>query len=162
MITPNKDRPFVVVGVDGSESSKLALRWAARIAAAEDARIDVVGAWEWPYAYGWTALPVDYSPKDDVEKVLTETVDEVFGADRPANLRIGVLEGDPARLLIELSKKALMIVVGSRGHGGFAGLLLGSVSSKVAELAKCPVLIAHGVTPENSAPGNPAAGNPAP
>lgn len=142
--TPTVHQPFIVVGVDGSESSKLALRWAARIARAENARIDVVGAWEWPYAYGWAALPVEYSPKDDVEKVLTEVVDEVFGAERPTGLRIGVLEGDPARLLIELSKTALMIVVGSRGHGGFTGLLLGSVSSKVAELAKCPVLIAHG------------------
>lgn len=146
--TPTTPRPFIVVGVDGSESSKLALRWAARIARAEDACIDVVGAWEWPYAYGWTALPVEYSPKEDVEKALTEVVDEIFGSERPAELRIGVLEGNPARLLIELSKTALMVVVGSRGHGGFTGLLLGSVSSKVAELAKCPVLIAHGAGPD--------------
>lgn len=151
MTTPTTDRPFIVVGVDGSESSKLALRWAARIASAENARIDVVGAWEWPYGYGWAAVPVEYSPKDDLEKALTETVDEVFGCQRPDGLRIGVLEGDPARLLVELSKTALMVVVGSRGHGGFTGLLLGSVSRKVAELAKCPVLIAHGATPEDSA-----------
>jgi nucleotide-binding universal stress UspA family protein len=143
MTVPSKNRPFIVVGVDGSNGSKLALRWAARIAKAEDARIDVVGAWEWPYAYGWAALPVDYSPQEDIEKTLTAVVDEVFGPDRPPDLRVGALQGDPARLLIELSKQALMIVVGSRGHGGFAGLLLGSVSAKVAELAKCPVLIAH-------------------
>jgi nucleotide-binding universal stress UspA family protein len=147
MTASSPQRPLIVVGVDGSESSRLALRWAARIARAEDARIDVLGAWEWPSTYSWTALPGEYSPKEDTEKVLTEVVDEVFQEERPADLRIGVLEGDPARLLIELSKQALLVVVGSRGHGGFAGLLLGSVSAKVAELAKCPVLIAHGADP---------------
>jgi nucleotide-binding universal stress UspA family protein len=136
-------RPFIVVGVDGSESSKLALRWAARIARAENAQIDVLGAWEWPHAYGWAAIPVEYSPKLDMEKVLNEAVDEVFETQRPVDLRIAALEGDPARLLIALSKQALLIVVGSRGHGGFAGLLLGSVSTKVAEHAHCPVLVVH-------------------
>lgn len=144
MTASSPQRPFIVVGVDGSPSSKLALRWAARIARAENARIDVLGVWQWPYAYGWAAIPADYAPQQDIEKVLTEAVDEVFGAHRPGDLRIGVLEGDPARLLIELSKQARLVVVGSRGHGGFAGLLLGSVSAKVAERAHCPVLIAHG------------------
>lgn len=148
MTTSSAQRPAVVVGIDGSESSKHALRWAARIARAEDAGIDVVGAWQYPYTYGWAALPVDYSPEEDLERVLNETTDEVFEKARPADVRVRVLEGDPARLLIELSETALVVVVGSRGRGGFAGLLLGSVSGKVAQLSKCPVLIAHGAHSE--------------
>lgn len=133
----------IVVGVDGSEPSKEALRWAARLAATEDAGIDAVAAWAYPVGFG-VALPAGYDPKADLEKVLTETVDEVFGPDRPADLRLHVFENDPAHMLITLSRAARMIVVGSRGHGGFAGLLLGSVSAKVAELAQCPVLVVHG------------------
>lgn len=151
MTASSPERPFIVVGVDGSESSKLALRWAARLARAEDARIEVLGTWEWPSAYGWAAVPVDISFDQDLEKVLNELVDEVFAKERPVDLRIRVMQGDPARVLVELSKTALLVVVGSRGRGGFAGLLLGSVSRKVAELAKCPVLIAHGADPEEPA-----------
>jgi nucleotide-binding universal stress UspA family protein len=62
-------------------------------------------------------------------------VDEVFGTDRPAGLRLRVLEGPAAARLLSASEQALMLVVGSRGRGGFAGLLLGSVSAKVAEHA---------------------------
>lgn len=152
MTAVSQPRPLVVVGIDGSESSKHALRWAARIARAEDARIEVVGTWQWPYAYGWTAaVPMEYSPEQDLEKVLNDVVGEVFDSGRPVDLTVRVLEGDPARVLIELSETALLVVVGSRGRGGFAGLVLGSVSRKVAELAKCPVLIAHGAGTEGAA-----------
>ncbi|HEU5268068.1 MAG TPA: universal stress protein [Jatrophihabitans sp.] len=136
--------PRIVVGIDGSARSKEALRWAARIAAAENATIDAVAAWHLPTYFGFAALPEGFSPKADIEKLLTEAVDEVFGPDRPAGMRLHVFEGDPARMLIEVSKGALMAVVGSRGHGGFSGLLLGSVSMKLAELATCPVLVVHG------------------
>lgn len=137
-------RPRIVVGVDGSEQSKQALRWAARLADAEGAGMDAVAAWEIEGSVGWTALPVGYSPQADMDKMLTDTVDEVFGADRPKDLRLHTFEANPARILLELSKTAHMVVVGSRGHGGFAGLLLGSVSMKLAELAHCPVLVVHG------------------
>jgi nucleotide-binding universal stress UspA family protein len=75
-------------------------------------------------------------------------VDEVFPDGRPDHLRISALEGDAARILIDLSKTAMLVIVGSRGRGGFSGLLLGSVSGKVAQLSKCPVLIAHGAPAE--------------
>jgi nucleotide-binding universal stress UspA family protein len=140
----------IVVGVDGSEGSQQALRWAARIAEATGAGIDVVAAWELTSLYGWSALaaiPALYSPQPDIEKSVNETVDEVFGPDRPAGMRVKVLEGPAARTLLTVSEDALMLVVGSRGLGGFTGMLLGSVSAKVAEHASCPVLVVHGTEP---------------
>ena len=136
----------IVIGVDGSKQSIQALRWAARLAAGTGARLDAVLAWEYPMISGWgsAAVPLTYDLKADMEKVLTDAVDTAYGADRPPNLTLTVLEGHPARLLIERSADALMLVVGSRGHGGFTGLLLGSISANVAEHAHCPVLVVHG------------------
>ena len=137
-------QPLVVVGVDGSESSKAALRWAADYAASVGARLDVITAWHIPATFsGPGYIPSAFDLEVDYEKVLEQVIDEVFGADRPSYLRLVVREGNAAQLLIEASKDADLVVVGSRGHGGFAGLLLGSVSAKVSEHAKCPVLIVH-------------------
>lgn len=137
-------RPRVVVGVDGSASSKSALRWARRVAVAEGADIDVVGAWAWPSVMGVAGTPLEYSPQLEIEKELSAAVDEVFGADRPTGLSVRAVEGGAAHVLIEASRDALMVVVGSRGLGGFLALLLGSVSGHVAEHAFCPVLVVHG------------------
>jgi nucleotide-binding universal stress UspA family protein len=139
--------PRVVVGVDGSPQSKQALRWAAGFAAATGARIDAIAAWQYPVSYGWSAVAYDYSPEKDAEKALTETVDEVFGPDRPADLHLTVSSGYAATVLLDAAKTATLVVVGSRGHGGFAGLLLGSVSAALAEHAACPVLVVHGDEP---------------
>lgn len=138
--------PRIVVGVDGSTQSRTALRWASWLAADTDARIEAVTAWQFPISTGWggAAVPMNFDPEQDMQKVLTETVDATFGADRPAGMQLSVREGHPARVLLECSTGALMLVVGSRGHGGFAGLLLGSVSAHVAEHAGCPVLVVHG------------------
>lgn len=139
----------IVVGVDGSGQSKDALRYAARIAAAIDKPIDAVIAWHPFTTYGWTPyLPGDWEPDKDAERVLTGALNEVFGTDQPAGMRLIVQEGNPAKVLIDYSTGAQLLVVGSRGHGGFAGLLLGSVSSKCAEHAHCPVLIVHGTHSE--------------
>lgn len=133
----------IVVGVDGSEPSKAALRWAAGFLAATGGFIDAVIAWHPPLNFGSAYLPSDWRPDQDAEKVLTQTVDEVFGANRPLGMRLIVERGNPAKVLIDQSKNAELLVVGSRGHGGFAGLLLGSVSASCAEHAKCPVLVVH-------------------
>lgn len=138
----------IVVGVDGSEQSKIALRWAAYLAGISGAHIDAVMAWEYPvsfgWAQGWTYVPEGWNPREDAEKALIATVDEVFGADRPLGMTLIAQEGNAARILLEHSAGATILVVGSRGHGGFAGLLLGSVSSNCAEHATCPVLVVHG------------------
>ena len=136
--------PRVVVGVDGSEQSKHALRWAARLADTFGARVDVISAWRYPVGYGWSTVPPDWNPAQDMEKQLSETVDEILGAQRSQDTRLTVYEGNAAQILIKEGAGALMIVVGSRGHGGFSGLLLGSVSAAVAEHASCPVLVVHG------------------
>jgi nucleotide-binding universal stress UspA family protein len=134
----------IVVGVDGSQQSRDALRWAAHLARVFAAQMDAVIAWEYPPALGWSVVPDDWDPAADMEKVLQETVADVFGDERPAGLKLQVHEGGAARVLVEACQGAAMLVVGSRGHGGFTGLLLGSVSASVAEHAPCPVLIIHG------------------
>ena len=138
------EKPRIVVGVDGSAGSKDALRWAAKLAQALGARIDAVATWELPQISMWSILPSSYTPQPDIEKLLERTVAEVFGADRPDGMRLKVLEGPAAEILIDASEGAVLLVVGSRGLGGFAGVLMGSVSNRVAEHAKCPVLVARG------------------
>jgi len=137
------DRNRIVVGVDGSEPSKLALRWAAKLAAGLGARVDAVAAWHSPSSLGYGYVPEDWRPDLDAEKQLTATVEEVFGDDRPEGMRMLTAEGNPAEVLIAESATAQMIIVGSRGHGGFVGMLIGSVSASAAEHAKCPVLVVH-------------------
>jgi nucleotide-binding universal stress UspA family protein len=133
-------RPRIVVGVDGSDPSKLALRWAARIAAAENARIEAVMAWQMPtLAYASVGPIVEM--QHAMENALTHDVDDVFGEDRPDGMQLRAVQGGGAAVLLDASRDALLVVVGSRGRGGFAGLLLGSVSTKVAEHAECPVFI---------------------
>lgn len=144
--------PYIVVGVDGSESSKAALRWAARLAPGLGARIEAVTAWTFPAVIAWTAGNTpEWTAGSAAEKGLVATVDEVFGSARPADLRMRAVEGDPSRVLLEASRQASMVVVGSRGHGGFVGLLLGAVSAQVAEHATCPVLVVHEGRPAEAA-----------
>ncbi|GAA0630540.1 universal stress protein [Sporichthya brevicatena] len=137
----NEER--IVVGVDGSPEAEAALRWANAAAQRAGAMLDVVTAWSLPAAFSWDVGAYGIDWQGDAEKSLQATLDEVFGADRPANLRTFALEGDPAHCLVEHARGARMLVVGNRGRGGFRGLLLGSVSSKCAAHAKCPVLIVH-------------------
>lgn len=131
----------IVVGLDGSPSSIAALRWAARQAELTGAELDVIMTWEWPMSYGWSVIPSNYDPTSDCEKVLADAV-SVVRSERPGLVcRSTVLEGHPAPLLVKASKEAELLVVGSRGHGQFAGMLLGSVSEHCAANAHCPVLI---------------------
>lgn len=151
-------RAKIVVGVDGSSQSRQALRWAARLAPTLDARIEAVAAWQFPTGAGWTALPYDWDPQSDMQKLLTATVDEVFGAHRPADLWLRLREGHPATVLLHEADGAAMVIVGSRGHGGFAGMLLGSVSAAVAEHATCPVLVVHDEDESGDQPASEEAG----
>ncbi len=144
-MTKSHTQALIVVGVDGSSSSRTALRWAASFAATSGARLEVIMAWHILTTYvGPGYVPSTFELSIDHEKILNEVVDDVFGPDRPTYITLRAEEGNAAHLLIEASKEAELVVVGSRGHGGFAGLLLGSVSAKLAEHSCCPVLIHHG------------------
>lgn len=141
---PEPAGPRVVVGVDGSWHAELALRWAAHYAALYDAALEVVTAWEYPASFGLAGVPSEWNPADDMRAVAESAITTVFGDRPPAGLSLQVREGGAAKTLLDASEGATMLIVGSRGHGGFAGLLLGSVSANVAEHASCPVLIIHG------------------
>lgn len=145
-LEPNGGGPSgarIVVGVDGSASSITALRWAHRVGSALDLAIDAVSCWEFPAEYGVGLVPVAYNPEVDTSRVLADSLRTAFGAEVPAGLRSSTHQGHPAKVLIELSTGAEMLVVGSRGHGGFVGLLIGSVSAHCAEHARCPVVVVH-------------------
>ncbi|MGC1283753.1 MAG: universal stress protein [Streptosporangiaceae bacterium] len=136
------DRHRIVVGVDGSESSKDALRWAARQSELTGATLEVVTGWDYPAFYGWApAIPDDLDFGHFAQRAQDEALEEVFGADRPARLETRVVGRHPALALVEASEGADLLVVGSRGYGGFADALLGSVSTYCIHHAHCPVTI---------------------
>lgn len=133
----------VVVGVDGSAPSILALRWAGALAPLLKAHIRAVTCWQFQIAVG-TFTPLLWSPEEEAKKICAAAVDEAFGGAPPAGLEMVTSQGQTAKVLVHESQTAQIVVVGSRGHGGFEGLLLGAVSATVAQHAKCPVLVAHG------------------
>jgi nucleotide-binding universal stress UspA family protein len=151
-MTENVPGPRVVVGVDGSPPSKLALQWAEFLATTMQASIEAVSAWHIPAAL----IPAAGLPDVDLQSVTAQTLhDTVVGAlgDTPAvPVHELVGHGDAAQVLLQASKDAQMLVVGSRGHGGFTGLLLGSVSAACTQHAQCPVLVVHGDTPPPNHP----------
>jgi nucleotide-binding universal stress UspA family protein len=135
----------VVVGVDGSPSSRAALRWALDQARLTKARLRAVIAWEVPAFTDWgVAAHQDFGVA--AGKLLGESVREALGEDPPPDVEVleVVLPGHPAQVLIDQSAHAALLVVGSRGHGGFAGTLLGSVSQLCLQHAHCPVLVVRG------------------
>ncbi|MCP4226212.1 MAG: universal stress protein [Actinomycetia bacterium] len=132
----------IIVGIDGSEQSTEALQWALDYASPGD-QIVATHSWQLPPRSGFE-FPA-YNPADVevyanqlVERVVSETVPE--DSDGP-KVMISVHHGHPGRVLIDESAGADLIVVGSRGFGGFRGLLLGSVSTYVVHHATCPVVI---------------------
>jgi nucleotide-binding universal stress UspA family protein len=132
----------IVVGVDGSEGSEKALRWAARQAELTGAKLEAVTGWEYPAFYGWApAMPEDYDYEDLAGRAQAKAIDEVFGSSRPATLETQVVARHPALALVEASEGAELLVVGSRGYGGFADALLGSVSTYCVHHAHCPVVV---------------------
>jgi nucleotide-binding universal stress UspA family protein len=136
--TPSQ-RP-IVVGVDWSESSIEALREGARFAELLGTPLRAVTAWRFP---PFEAMPSQWDPEEDAQVIARESANAVWGTNWPSWFEIATRRGPAALALIEESDSAQMLFVGSRGHGGFAGLLLGSVSSQCAEHAKCPVLVLH-------------------
>jgi len=136
----------IVVGVDGSSPSRAALRWALRQAEFTGSSVEAVIAWHYPAmagGYGWA--PVSAMDATDFQEVAAKEIAKVVSeeADPASDVRIttSVVEGMPAQVLLDVAKGADLLVVGSRGHGGFASALLGSVSQHCVHHAQCPVLI---------------------
>jgi nucleotide-binding universal stress UspA family protein len=137
----------IVVGVDGSDASKEALRWAAEEARLRGASLRAIHAWSYPIGAAGLGLmpPVDAEARETVERAAQEMAQRALAeADVDAS-RLDAdavaVEGMAADVLVRAAAGADLLVVGSRGHGGFAGLLLGSVSQQCAQHAPCPVVI---------------------
>ena len=136
----------IVVGVDGSAASKEALRWALDEARLRGASVRVVHAWAFPTLMAGpglvppVVLDVD-THQHEAAEVANSTVSEVAGSNPGLDIAVVAVQGSPAHALVEAAADADLLVVGSRGHGGFAGLLLGSVSQQTAHHARCPVVI---------------------
>ena len=135
----------VLVGIDGSEGSRRALRFAAAEAKTHGASLTVLLAYTVPappVAIGTAQPPAraEQAWRQDAENLLHQTVQATV--DDPAlKVVADAVEGPAAQALIDASQDADLLVVGTRGHGGFAGMLLGSVSQHVAAHAPCPVLV---------------------
>lgn len=143
----------IVVGIDGSEPALKALGWAAEQARLTGASLEVVWAWAYPPSAivpGAPALPI---PPEEMDALVQAEVDRVIeatlGADPDVDIATTIGRGDPASELLERSRHADLLVVGTRGMGGFKGLLLGSVSQHVLHHAACPVVVVPGDSRRN-------------
>ncbi|AWL39400.1 MULTISPECIES: universal stress protein [unclassified Streptomyces] len=136
----------IVVGVDGSEQSIKALRWAVRQAELTGDSIEAVNSWEYP-ATSWASmmpgLPEDFDPQAVATVALNEALEEALGAEGAAEVEKVVVIGNAAQSLLERAKGANLLVVGARGYSGFKATLLGSVSLHVTQHARCPVTVVH-------------------
>jgi nucleotide-binding universal stress UspA family protein len=135
----------ILVGVDGSPSSRTALTWAAAEAEEHQADLVVLNVWERALLPPIGSPSVPQSEVVDPGKLaaenLVQVIKEVLGDDPPVLVQPRIKPGNPAEVLIEESADAALLVVGTRGRGGFAGLVLGSVSQHVAAYAKCSVAV---------------------
>ena len=135
---------MIVVGVDGSEESKETLRFALEEARRRRTDLHVVHAfWEWEPSPGTREIELDRSPQER-EAWLAALVHEVVGEVTDVEIRQFTVDDDPAPALLAAAQGAELLIVGSRGQGGFAGLLLGSVSQQCVHHASCPVVVVRG------------------
>ncbi|PRW64001.1 universal stress protein [Actinopolyspora mortivallis] len=132
----------VVVGVDGSPDSEEALTWALRYALTNDAEVTALVAWAPPDYHDPQAPKVDRGGEENATRQLTRAVTDAlsrFGSDLEVDRRVA--RGSATRSLLEASADADLLVLGSRGHGGFPGALLGSVAQHCVHHAACPVVV---------------------
>lgn len=130
----------VVVGVDGSDQSKAAMDWAIEEARLRSGEVQALTAWTFPYVSDAMGTAWDYEIfQKDAQAILEAELERV--KDRGVGITGKIVEGNPASALIEASRDADLVALGSRGHGGFTGMLLGSVSHQTIHHAHCPVLV---------------------
>jgi nucleotide-binding universal stress UspA family protein len=141
MKTPGESTPRVVVGVDGSDASRHALRWALGYAEATQGEVIAVAAWQYPPTFGYAPLWGIADFEGPTARMLDEVVGKALADGSPVEVRVRVRGGRPATVLLDEAAGADLLVVGSRGHGAFTGMLLGSVAAHCAQHAPCPVVI---------------------
>lgn len=135
----------IVVGIDGSESAADALRWAIEQAKLTGATLEAVYAWD-PGAVASLGVPpmVDWELLREAAKARpAELVREAVGSEPGVRIVTKTVKGNAAKVLVDRSAKAALLVVGSRGLGGLKGMLLGSVGHHCAAHSHCPVVIVH-------------------
>lgn len=143
MDTSAEARQRIVVGVDGSPASVKALEWALGQAEATGASVEAVQAWEVPVMYGTGMMVLPGG--EEFDKAAKQSLEAAVG--QASRTRPGVpvethaVGGHPAKTLLDMAADADLLVVGSRGHGGFVGTLVGSVSQYCVAHAKCPVVV---------------------
>jgi len=132
----------VVVGFDGSDAAIGAVDWAATQADRTGGRLELVCAWEYPMSWGSVIpLPSDFDPAADARAMLDPVVERLVAEHPGLPVHSHVVEGRPGEVLVEASRHAALLVVASRGHGSFSGLVLGSVSQHCVTHAECPVVV---------------------
>jgi nucleotide-binding universal stress UspA family protein len=135
----NDPQGRIVVGVDGSDASLDALRWALRQAQLTNSELAAVSSWYYPSQIAeFVADDIDWGAR--ARSLLDEALASV-DAEGDVTVTRTTAQGHPAQVLCDASKDADLLVVGSRGHGGFAGMMLGSVSVHVSAHADCPVVV---------------------
>lgn len=149
MTSEGSGTPRVVAGVDGSAESVAELTWAVHYAAATGATVRAILAWHYPTAA--SVPPVRHVPEavrveteQRVQATLDQAISQAFDGQPSAGVEQVIVYGHPAETLIEASKEADLLVVGSRGHGAFTGMLVGSVSIHCVTGAFCPVVVVRG------------------
>lgn len=136
---PHQTSGRIVVGVDGSAASGAALDWALRQGKLAGTPVEMIAAWQYPNTWGMEFAEMD----NDWAGLAQTTLDsmQARATEDASAVTKTVAQGHPTELLVEASKTASLVVVGSRGHGGFVGMLLGSTSVYVMAHAHCPVLV---------------------
>lgn len=138
------DTAPVVVGIDASETARAALSWGAEYAKKFELPLEAVIAWDMGPYYGYPVTDLDHEAEKRAQTALADTVRDVLGEDAAPQQR--VLRGQAAPILLEAAKSAALLVVGTRGHGAFSGMLLGSVSQHCVQHATCPVVVIPSTT----------------
>jgi len=144
-MTTGQETGRIVVGVDGSPSSKAALAWAVRQAERTGGTVEAVIAWRYPAVLAAPFGPAEVLPETDfadvAARVVSQAISETVDPSGPVKASSIVAEGNPAEVLLDAAQGADLLVVGSRGHGSLTEALLGSVSQHCVHHAQCPIVI---------------------
>ena len=131
----------IVVGIDGSASSIDALRWAVRQAQLTGSVVEALMVWQYPGG----VVPAGVEDFEaESRRALDGAIEGAFSGAPPVDVTRVVEEGEPAITLVDRATHAALLVIGSRGHGAFVGMLIGSVSQYCVTHAHCPVVVLRG------------------